>query len=285
MKIIFFGTPEFVLPILETLFAKYNRTVDKGLIGVVTQPPKPAGRGQRMSYSPVDEWAYKHKLSIYTNLDEVPEADLGVVAAYGKIIPQQIIEKFKYGILNIHPSLLPKYRGASPIQAAILAGDEMTGVTIIKMDKEMDHGPILSSFKERVNKNDTTETLRTRLFNRSAQFLLDLIPNYVDRKIMPKPQNHDEATFTKTIIKKDGYVSLSGDAAETERKIRAMYPWPGAWTEIYLSKDDKLPKQLKILEAHVEDNKLVLDKVQLEGKNPVTWKQFTEGYPDFVFKK
>jgi methionyl-tRNA formyltransferase len=138
------------------LYKEYRTIKDKGVIAVVTQPPKPAGRDKKIEYSAVDTWAYKKDIRILRDLDmrssdtgkNLPEADLGVVAAYGKIIPKEIISHFKFGILNIHPSLLPKYRGASPTQAAIAAGETTTGVTVIKMDENMDHGPVVSSLKE-----------------------------------------------------------------------------------------------------------------------------------------
>lgn len=262
MKIVFFGTPDYVLPILNALW-KYHK-----IVAVVTQPPKPVGRNKFMSYTPVDDWGYKRKVKIIRDISEkLPEAELGVVAAYGQIIPQSVIGHFKYGILNIHPSLLPKYRGASPIQEAIKQGDSVTGVTIIKMDKEVDHGPIVSYFKEDILPTDTNESLRTRLFERSAEFLIELIPNYISGKVVPKEQDHKKATYTKLIKREDGYIDLKkAKGAEAERFVRAMSPWPGAWTFV---KVGKTQKRLKILNS---------DMVQLEGKNPVTWKQFESAY-------
>jgi len=262
MKVIFFGTPDYVLPVLDALW-KYHKVV-----AVVTQPPRPIGRNKFMNYSAVDTWGYKRKVKIVRSItEELPEAELGVVAAYGKIIPEEIINHFKYGILNIHPSLLPKYRGAAPIQEAIKNGDTLTGVTVIKMDKEVDHGPIVSYFKEEILPTDTNETLRQRLFARSGKFLIDLIPNYVSEKITPKAQDHKKATYTKMIKREDGFIDLKkAKGAEAERFIRAMSPWPGAWTFVEI---DGAKKRLKILSSEM---------VQLEGKNPVTWKQFEDAY-------
>lgn len=277
MKIIFFGTPESVVPVLAAIHKEFDRGIEKNLVAVVTQGPKPVGRKQFLSYSPIDNWAHKHRIQIIRDLssDELPEADLGILAAYGKIIPEKIINHFKYGILNIHPSLLPKFRGASPIQGAIAAGLKETGISVIKMDKEMDHGPIVSQFKEEIREDDTTETLTKRLFERSADFIVDLIPNYVSGKIKLKEQDHISATYTKILKKEDGFIKLSKkNPEEAYNFIRAMYPWPGAWTTLTTE------KRLKILKAHLEDGKLVLDQVQLEGKNPVSWKEFKQGYPD-----
>lgn len=277
MKIIFFGTPEFVLPIVEALHRKFDHGTEKSLIAVVTQGPKPVGRKQIFSYSPVDTWAYKHKITIIRDLtkERLPQADLGILAAYGKIIPEKIIKHFKYGILNIHPSLLPSLRGASPIQGAITNGLKETGVSVIKMDAQMDHGPIVSQFKEELKEDDTTETLTNRLFERSADFVVSLIPNYISGKIKLKPQDHAKATYTKLLKREDGFVDLSKkDPVEAYNFIRAYYPWPGVWTNLNIG------KRLKILKAHIENGKLVLDQVQLEGKNAVSWKEFKQGYPD-----
>lgn len=270
MKVVFFGTPYYVTPVLDAL-NKYHK-----LLMVVTQPPKPSGRDKKITYSAVDNWAHSKRIPKTFDLQEIPEAELGIVAAYGKIIPDEIINKFKYGILNIHPSLLPKYRGASPVQSAIAAGEEKTGLTVIQMDKKMDHGPIVSQFKEDIAVDDTTVTLRDRLFERSADFIIALIPNYVSGKINLKAQDDAEATFTKIINKDDGYIDMTqGEDKKKEAFIRAMSPWPGAWTYIKVNKEKK---RLKILKAHLEEGKLVLDEVQLEGKNPVTWKQFESAY-------
>lgn len=285
MKIIFFGTPDYVLPVVDALYKEYRTSKHKGVVAVVTQPPKPAGRDKKIKYSAVDAWAYKKNIPIFYNYDGLPEADLGVVAAYGKIIPKPVIDDFKFGILNVHPSLLPKYRGASPVQAAIAAGDSVTGVTVIKMDEKMDHGPIISSFKEDILDDDTNETLRTRLFERSAQFLIDLIPNYLNGKIKPKEQDHDKATFTKLITKEDGFVKEPfKDPATTERLFRAYHPWPGVWTKIKISSEKGAKMlRLKMLKLHLMGEKLILEQVQLEGKNPVTWEEFKKGYPTVKF--
>ena len=227
MKIIFFGTPSFVLPILEKLHKEHE------IVLVITQEPKPAGRDQKLNYSAVDEWAFKRKIDKQFDFENLPQADLGVCAAFGKIIPESVINHFKYGLLNIHPSLLPTYRGASPIQTAIANCDNTTGVTIIKMDQKMDHGPIVTQFKEEILKTDTFESLATRLFERSADVITDLIEPYVKNKINIKEQDHEKATFTKLISKEDGFVDLKNDPAKKiEAKYRAYSPWPGIWTKM-----------------------------------------------------
>lgn len=307
MKIIFFGTPDYVVPIAEALRKKYNRTADKGLIGVVTQEPKPAGRKARLKRSEVDHWAYKNNVPIIFKLGQVPQADLGIVASYGKIIPQSVINKFKLGILNIHPSNLPEFRGASPVQATLATGKSEATVTVIKMDKLMDHGPIISKFTEDIVSGDTTGSLRGRLFRRSANFLIELIPNYAHGKTKLKAQSHKKATFTRIIKKEDAFIfpehlalALEGKSSKDDWKItfiknysqkptpeninnfiRAMYPWPTAWTLVNIKGQ---AKRLKLITSSCHsgaegDRILKLEKVQLEGKNEVTWNQFLEGHP------
>lgn len=324
MKIVFFGTPDYVLPVIQTLHKEFKDKNGKSpIVAVVTQAPKPAGRKKELKYSVVDTWAHKRGVQKYYDPDDLikdkVDADLGILASYGKIIPNDIIKMFPHGILNIHPSLLPLWRGASPVQATIISGSQ-AGVSIIKLDNKLDHGPIITQFKDNVLPDDTTETLRNRLFENSADVLATLIPAYVSGRIKLKKQDDTKATFTREIKKSDGFIPpkhikaalqgaifkgkwkisfmndyplISTDEAgqaslisyALERFIRAMQPWPEAWTHVQLeqSAKDKVQKRLKILKAHLEKSTinhqpLAIDTVQLEGKNPVSWKQFKEGY-------
>jgi methionyl-tRNA formyltransferase len=280
MKIVFFGTPDYVMPILTKLHREFVTGPGKSpIVAVVTQEAKPVGRDQIVTFSPVDRWAHEHKIFTYYKASDLLEANLdaeiGVLASYGEIISREVIDLFPQGILVIHPSLLPKYRGASPVPAAIKNGDSMTGVSIIRMDEKMDHGPIVTQFKEEILDNDTSDVLRDRLFAKSADVLVETITPYTKGKIKLKKQDDSAATYTKLVTRQDGFIELQGsDPCQTERFIRAMYPWPGAWT--------LLPnqKRLKLIKSHLDESeKLVLDEVQLEGKLPVTYKQFTEAYP------
>lgn len=282
MKIVFFGTPEYVLPILKLIHKEFVTGPGKSpIISVVTASPKPVGRKQYLQYSAVDKWAHEHKIHIHYSSKELAldgtDADFGVLASYGEIIHKEVIKLFPMGILVIHPSLLPKYRGASPVPDSIKNGDKETGGTIFKMDEKVDHGPIVTQFKEEILPTDTSETLRDRLFLKSAQVLIETIPAFMKGKIKPKVQNEEEATYTKLLKKEDGFIKLAEKTPEeADRFIRAMQPWPGAWT--YLTNE----KRLKFLKAHLEGNKLVLDEVQLEGKDPVSWIQFNEAYPGLL---
>lgn len=318
IKIIFFGTPEFVVPILQALL----EAKDYQLAAVVSNPDRPTGRKQTLTSSPVKQWALTHKIPVLTpeNLDENfksslrhqsygasatirnHKSDIGILAAYGKIIPQEIINLFPKGILVIHPSLLPAWRGASPIQASILAGEKKTGVSIIKMDEKMDHGPIVSQFTEAIKPDDTAESLYFRLFQKTAEVLITILPAWIKGEITPREQDHSQATFTKLLKKEDGYIpqevfeiiapkrgqtskwkcklgpyEIEPTAENLERFIRAMTPWPGAFTKVKIQRGEE-EKRLKILKAHLLEGKLILDLVQLEGKKPVTWEEFQKGY-------
>lgn len=285
MRIVFFGTPDYVLPVLTSLHKRFVTGPGKSPIeAVVTQSPKPTGRKQYLTYSPIDKWAHEHKIAIHYSAQELAidgtDADLGILAAYGQILKKEVINLFPKGILVIHPSLLPKYRGASPIQAALAAGETQTGVTIFKMDEKVDHGEIVAQFKEDILPDDTTESLRARLFERSAEVITEMIEPYLKNKIKARVQNDEEATYTKIVTRDDGFVDLKKDSPEKiDRMLRAYTPWPGIWTLLPNN------KRLKIIKAHTVVSSpspvdLVLDEVQLEGRTAVSIKQFKEAYPD-----
>lgn len=202
------------------------------------------------------------------NLDQ---AELLVVAAYGKILPKEVINQFKFGSINIHPSLLPKYRGASPLQQAILNGDSETGVTIMKMDPQMDHGSILAQEKLTILEDETFQSLAEKAFELGAKMLIKVIPDYIEGRLKPVEQNHSQASFCKLITKEDGYFEINKppDPEILQRMIRAYYPWPGAWTKW----NDKIVKLLPN------------NQVQMEGKKPTDLKSFLNGYPEFPIKR
>jgi methionyl-tRNA formyltransferase len=274
-KIIFFGTPEFVIPILENLNQHFE------VLGVVTAADEKMGRRQILTPSAVKSYARNHSIpNILTpnQLDSEFQGslkklnpDLYVVAAYGKIIPQQILDIPKFGSLNIHPSLLPKFRGPSPIQAAILAGLEETGVTIIKMDEKMDHGPIIYQKKIAITNEETLETFSNKLFNFAAAELTSLIPKFIEGSLKLREQDHNQATFCKLINKEGGYFDIDNppDRETLDKMIRAYYSWPTAWTKWN-------GKVVKFLPGRL---------IQLEGKNPVHLKNFLNGYPNFPLKE
>lgn len=279
VRIIFFGTPHFVIPTLSALEENYQ------LVGVVTAPDRKVGRHQTLTPSPV-KVAYRPPAQLITPqvmdddfIEQLKKLnpDLLVVEAYGKIIPKAVLDIPKYGALNIHPSLLPKYRGASPIQAAILHGDQESGVTIIKMDEKMDHGPIIYTNEIKLSEQDTFETLSNKMFLTAVNPLIKIIPKYTSGKIKLKEQDHRKATFCKIVEKEDGYFDIENPPSpiQLDRMIRAYYPWPTAWTRwSYPAKAsrDKKEKIIKFLPGGL---------IQMEGKKPLLSKNFLNGYPNF----
>ena len=316
MKVVFLGTPHYVLPVLESLHKKN----DFAIVAVVTQNPKPVGRKKVVTHSPIDVWASKNKVQVFYNSQDFIKsgikADVGILAALHERLPKKMLSFFPHGILNIHLSLLPKYRSSSCVQATIINGDKHAGATIIKLDEELDHGSIVSQFKEKILPTDTAGSLRKRLFKIQAKTLPAFLPDYLAGKIKLRKQNHSQATYANMIKKEDAFIppkylnttlqglpfkggtpkgrwkipfmknySLNPTPYSLERFIRAMQPWPVAWTHVQLSSKSEKIKRLKILEAHLDINhqSLIIDSVQLEGKNPVSWKQFKKGYPEAKF--
>jgi len=253
LKILFFGTPEFAAIVLEKMInAGYKP------ITVVTTPDKPVGRKQILTPSPVKLLAQKNKIQVLQpekilNLkSEILnlKPDLVVLAAFGQIIPKEILEIPKYGCLNVHPSLLPKYRGASPIQTAILNNDAETGVTIMLMDKLLDHGDIVASSRFKIlDLRYNYQELTKKLAELGADLLIETIPKWVNNEIKAVPQNNKKATFTKIIKKEDGKINWRKSAEEIERMTRAYYPWPSAFAEIKDKKQKTKNKILKIIKA------------------------------------
>lgn len=276
-KVIFFGTPEFALPSLEALQKNFP------LLAVITEPDKPVGREQEVLLSPVKNFALRHRITL-----EQPETkeeislilkklkpDLGVVASYGKILPKEALEVPNKGFINVHASLLPKYRGASPIHYAILKGEKETGITLILMDEEVDHGPILAQSKTPIFTNDTTVLLSKRLAGLGALLLTQTLPDYLAGKIKPKKQNHIQATFVSKLKKEDGEIDWDKGAAYLERQIRAFSPWPGSFITI-------LDKRIILLRAHLEEKKLVINEIQVEGKKKMTGNDFQNGFKRYL---
>lgn len=200
--------------------------------------------------------------------------DLVIVANYGKIIPQHILDIPRYGTFNVHPSLLPKYRGPSPIQSAILNGDREIGVTIILMDAKVDHGPILAQKKTIIGENETAIDLSDRLAVLGAGLLIDVIPDWISGKTRLRRQDEKRATYTKILTREDGEINWKKPAKEIEGQIRAFNPWPGTYAF-------HKGKRLKILKARLEKNKLIIEEVQLEGKKPMLFEDFLRGHPGF----
>ena len=303
LKIIYFGTSDFAVTAFRLLVQNgYN------IIAVVTQPEKPIGRAKMVVPGPVKKIATENNIPVFEphNLKNDEEflkhfkslnPDICIVAAYGKIIPSQILEMPRFGFLNIHPSLLPKYRGPSPIQTSIMNGDEETGVTIMKLDEGMDHGPVLAITNYRLPITKTYKEAEEELAYEGAKLLLEAIPKYIAGEIELREQEHSEATLTKLLDRKDGKIDWKKSAGEIYNKIRALNPEPGTWTiwrekilnikfgEVLSREATETPGTIVSVDNQiaVATSKcyLVLKQIQLEGRKEMDVKAFLNGHPDF----
>lgn len=241
IRVVFMGTPDFAVPSLEALLAlgAVDGTPFR-VMAVYTQPDRPAGRGNRLAPPPVKEAAIAVGLRV-----EQPERmrrpepfatlvamapDLIVVAAYAQILSQRVLDLPRFGCLNVHASLLPRYRGAAPIQAALMAGDAESGVCIMGMEAGLDTGPVLDCYREPIRVDDTAESLAERLAVGGASLLVRTVSAWVRGEIVPVAQDEALATMTRPLRKEDGRVAWQAPAAAIGRQVRAMHPWPGAWT-------------------------------------------------------
>lgn len=240
MKIIFAGTSEFALPALKTLLNSQNEK--HKICAVYTQPDRPAGRGQKITASPIKEFALIHNLPVYqpaTLKDPISQkqlqdlaADILINVAYGMLLPETVLNMFKFGCVNIHPSLLPHWRGAAPIQRAILAGDLVTGVTIMQMDAGLDTGNIYKQETLPIEAIDTTATLFTKTAELGAKLLLETLGEIETGKAKITAQNDAQSTYAKKLTKEEGKIDWHKSAREIDCMIRAFDPWPVAYTEI-----------------------------------------------------
>ncbi len=309
MRVIFMGTPEFAVSPLEHLILNQYQVV-----AVYTQPDKAAGRGRSLVSSPVKRAAINWTLPVvqpgsFKEAEVVAQLagfhpDVIVVAAFGQILPQSVLDLPTYGCINIHPSLLPKFRGASPVAAAILAGSEFTGVSIMLMDRGLDTGPVLSRAQIPISAQDTTGSLTAKLSLIAAQLLLEVLPSWSRDELTPRPQEEAEVTYSSEFSKKDGEIDWHLSAVDIWRRVRAFRPWPGCYTGWQ-------GRQLKIIEAvpmpgpsrmgRIEvGNVIALNKegaafavstgdgvlgvlrVQLEGKRAMSADEFLRGQRQFI---
>ncbi len=302
-RIMFMGTPPFAVPCLQALVGHYE------IVAVVTQPDRPARRGRRIVASAVKKAALAYDLPLMQPeslrqeevIAEIRELQpqVIVVAAYGQILRPQVLSIPPSGVINVHPSLLPKYRGASPIAGALLAGEEKTGVTIMLMDEGMDTGPILAQISIKIRPEDTTGSLVERLARMGADLLLETLPRWLEGQIKPQPQDNARATYTKPIAKKDGLIDWSLPAAEIWGRVRAFDPWPGAHTwwrgklfKVLASRPlpewagKGKPGQVLDLSAGVAvatgQGALLLQEVQLAGRRAIGIQDFVRGQRDFI---
>lgn len=264
MKIVFFGSSKHVIPVIKVLKDKFD------LVLVITT--------EQNSSDAVPFYCHNNKIpyvsiSAFSNqaLDSQLSAlncEVAVLAYFGLMIPQGILKIFSKGIINIHPSLLPKYRGPTPVQSAILKGEKATGVSIIRLDDKVDHGPILTQKVEEILKDDTADTLYARLFKIGADLIEENLGKYLDGKTRLKEQDHSRATLTIALSKKDGLfdTDTSPSPEVLNRMVRAYYPWPGVFFKAKLNEEKRIIKLLPQKE------------IQVEGKKPMNYKDFINGY-------
>lgn len=296
-RTVYFGSPEYSMPALEMLAfdPRYE------IVAVVSQPDKPVGRKQIVTPTPVSQWALDHKVDLLRpvswkkdtaaqeRLKEL-KPDVGVLSVYGKILPQSLIDIFPKGIVNIHPSKLPKYRGPTPGQFVILNGDVESAVTIMLLSVEMDAGQIIAQEDFAVAPNEVPETYYANSFKLGAQLLSRVLPDYLEGKTALHHQDHAQATYTPLLSRDNGKIDWSQSPEQIERMVRAFTPWPGTWTEVWEEKDGQIhlpddmrtrlglpphgrenwdgvtKKRMKIVSAFLDAGNLVLDEVQIEGE-------------------
>ena len=299
------GTPEFALPTLGKLVERYS------VVGVVTQPDRPAGRGRHVEISPVKEMALAEGIPVYQparlrkNVEAVEHIrawapDVAIVVAFGQILPRAVLEVPQHGVINVHASLLPRWRGAAPIQGALLAGDEVTGVTIMQLDEGMDTGPILAMRETGIGPEETAGDLESRLASLGADLLMEVLPAYIDGALAPCAQPVEGVTVTRPIQASQALLDWTAPAEALHNQVRAFSPTPGAYTSWN-------GLRLKVLRSRVAPagvgigaepgavmmwhelpvvataaGCLVLVEVQIAGKRPMDGGAFVRGRKDFV---
>lgn len=302
-KFVFFGSAEISRLILAALIKQNIKPVL-----VVSTLAKPAGRGLKVLPNPVTQLATQERLPILlvksfkTGIsDELIncKAKFGLLAAFGKIIPQELLNLFPEGIINVHPSLLPEFRGPSPIQYTLMSGADKAGVTIIKLDIEIDHGPIIAQQDVNITDTDDAETLTVKLADLAVNLLTDVVPRYLDKTLVPQEQQHNNATHTKLIKKIDGRANFLKTATELRNLARALTPWPGLWTEwsnlrLKLIQVESVSLETEEALGHVINinnqviigcqNKtgLVLKQLQLAGGKIQNIDNFIRGHKNFI---
>lgn len=304
-KVVFMGSPDFAVPVLEALAGHFP------IRGVVTQPDRPAGRGGKLTTPPVKHAAQGLGIPVFQPESlRQPEAlehlaawqpDVIVVAAFGQILRTNVLELPPFGCVNVHASLLPRWRGAAPIQAALLAGDAQTGVTIMKMDRGVDTGPILSQRSVAINPDETGGSLFSKLASLGAEWLLESLPRYLGGELIPQPQPELGVTYAPMLSKGDGLLDFTQPASSLERRVRAMNPKPGAYLDwqntplkVYQARAiSNLPTTLQfpgIRLIHEDfpavlcggNSMLILDQVQPAGKKPMPGRAFLAGARDWT---
>ena len=306
LRVVFMGTPEFAVPPLESLILNQYQ-----LVAVYTRPDKAVGRGRSLASSSVKGAAIRWKLPVvqpvsFKEAEVVAQLadfqpDVIVVAAFGQILPQSVLDIPAYGCINIHPSLLPKFRGASPVAAAILAGSEFTGVSIMLMERGLDSGPVLARAQISISARDTTGSLTAKLSLIAAQLLLEVLLGWSRGELTPQPQDAAEATYCAAIAKEEGEIDWHLSSVDIWRRVRAFHPWPGCYTrwqgrQLRIIEAVSLPegRTLKVGQVvalngegavfgvNTGDGVLGILSVQMEGKRAMPAAEFLRGQRQFI---
>jgi methionyl-tRNA formyltransferase len=302
MVIVFFGTPQFAVPTLQRLLASSHRVA-----GVVTQPDRPRGRGHKVSDSPIKELALQHGIPVFQPerlkrpevMDTIGawQPDLGVVAAYGKLIPEELINLPRHGMINVHGSLLPKYRGAAPVHRAIIDGEQETGVTIMRLVREMDAGNMLARVKRPIGPDDTSDVVERDLSELGADLLVETIDRMEKGPVGEERQDFMMATYAPRLTKEEGLIDWSLPAPYVHNRVRGLYPWPHAYT--YLDGARVIVLNTRVEEEgsneppgtivaaggdaiHVATGhagRIAIERLQKEGKRPMAAREFLAGHP------
>jgi len=302
LRIVFFGTPAFAVPTLEALLASRHPVV-----GVVTQPDRPRGRGRRVSDSPVKSAAVAAGLAVIQPdrlrdpavLDTLRawRPDLGVVAAYGKLIPDAVLALPRHGMINVHASLLPKYRGAAPIHRAVIDGETVTGVTIMRVEKMLDAGPMLAKATRPIGPDDTSDVIEPDLARLGASLLVDVVEQIAAGTVQEELQDFTLCSYAPKLTKEEGLIDWTLPASSVHNRVRGLYPWPHAYTFLGGTR-------IIVLTTHVQDartdvspgtvvdvtrdsmhvatghhGRVAIEQVQLEGGRPLTVREFLAGHP------
>lgn len=315
LNIVYFGSPNFSAQVLEKLILDKDLQEKIIISSIITQPDKPVGRKKILTNSPVKDIGLKYSIPIEynpksllksVNSNKYKAPDLAIVFAYGLIIPANILKIPKLGFWNIHPSLLPKYRGASPISYPLALGDKETGVTLMEMDEKMDHGPIIKQVKTTIESHETRKDLEIRLSDIGFEILKEQVLELIksENNINTKEQIHSQSTYTRLLNKDDGFIpwktinkSLKNEPLNYEdfplfikeyvqknniknilknnsptliyNLFRALYPWPGLWTKVKINDKER---RMKITDVKLESRDLIINKVQVEGKEEIDFK-------------
>ncbi len=293
------GTPEFAVPVAKRLLKAGH-----DLVGVYTQPDRPAGRGKRTSPTPVKRFALERRLAVFQPRSlsgaetwaamAALEPDASVVAAYGKLLPRPVLDIPRLGCLNIHPSLLPRHRGASPVAAAMLSGDGVTGVTVMLLDEGLDTGPVLAQRQARITRDETADTLTRRLFEMGGNLVVEVLRGLAEGTVLAREQLEEDATMSTRLDREAGRIDWSVPAEQIALMVRAYHPWPGTFTTWNgrtikileaspVPSDRVTPGTVTVARGTIEvatgEGALIVTRLQIEGRRAVSASEFVAGHP------